>query len=432
MTWAESVSAEFLRLGDIAWLRSPESPSLGSAAFEPTPALVVHEEGGGIYLGELEDGSLVRFSDADVQAAADGASMGGIFDWVKRAFTPRPGDPARGGFRELFAPPRPAAPLPPALPPPPGGAPPRRGSIFEWFRATPAAPPGPPAVRQEMPVAAAPRRGAWWELFRPQAPGPPEVRPEMPVAELEPRRGSILDIMQVPPPSMLVPAPEVVKELKPSPEESREMREVRQTEFWANLFPEPPPGADVALEDMFRPFAPGEVEREVSTETLPPVPAESLKILPLPRRGEVVPSPTDVARGLVTWYQPIDQLWEYIREKRADPAFRKDVADALAGRGNGGRIQFESLGMCDGNPDVFQAVAAFLRIPWSEIEARGEPEERTDEAGNEWVQFTNTDRIIEEIIFPASEVVQQAFELIKPRDLPGVFTLEWGGHKGHS
>ena|ERR1043166_2583352 len=45
--------------------------------------------------------------------------------------------------------------------------------------------------------------------------------------------------------------------------------------------------------------------------------------------------------------------------------------------------------------------------------------------GQEYEVWVDTSRIIEEIILPTIENLQQAFDLLKPPDIPGIMTLEW-------
>jgi hypothetical protein len=255
--------------------------------------------------------------------------------------------------------------------------------------------------------------------FSPEAPG-----------ILERVGKKIREIIPFTTPGPLIETPEIFRHIIPTPE--KDLENVQQNELWTALFPEPEPGEQVPLSEMFRPFAPEEIQPRIPEESMPPVASENLKILPLPARNALLPTPMDVARAFITRYEPIDELWDLIRRARQDPAFQRAVAKGMAGEGPGARFEFETLGMCDGNPNVFEALAGFLQIPWDEVMKRGEPVTETDDAGNEYTTLSNPDKIYEEITFPASELVFQAFEMIKPQDLPGTFMLEWGGHKEHS
>ncbi len=452
-----------LRPGEVAGLYAVRPPSMDGwgEGLEPFEAMVVDVPAPGVYVGELPDGQPVQFGERNV--AWVGPSMGGIFDWVKRAFRPEeppppvpgpglpaippkapppglpalppppsPPSPLKEAFFKLFAPSR--LPAAPPAPPPPGAVieaePGAKPSIFDWFRPKRAVPPGPPALRPEgapVPYVAPP------SMFAPFAPAAPGI-----LERIEEKDKAIVPAEA---PGLPIQAPEIFRHIKPTPEEDFEAKKARQQELWQNLFPEPEPGKDVPLEEMFKPFRPEELRPEparpgappVAPEMLPPVETESLKILTLPPRNELLPTTTDLARALVTRYEPIEELWDLIRRARQDPAFQRAVAKGMAGEGPGARYAFETLGMCDGNPNAFEAVAAFFQIPWGQVVARGQPVTKTDDEGNQYTSLTNLDRIYEEITFPAAELLFQAFEMIKPPDLSaGTFMLEWGGHAEHT
>ena len=442
-----------LQPGDMVGLYAVHPPSLDGwgEGMEPFEAVVVDVAAPGAYLGELPDGSPIEFTEANV--AWVGASMGGIFDWMKQAFRGAvPPPPARlPGLPAPTEPPTQLPILPPPEPPPtpvkemvlklftpkkiyepppgtiipaaPPSGPPAKPSLFEWFRPKAGAPPGGvPIVRPELPPVP---YEAPPSMFAPFAPEAPKI--VVPFVE------KVKEIIPREVPGLPIVAPEIFRHIKPTPEEDYEAKRARQGELWKTLFPEPEPGQkEVPLSEMFKPFTAEEEPPPPTEAQLPPVPREDLKVLSLPPRQELFPVPMDVARGIITRYQPIDELWDLIRRERQDPAFQAQVAKGLAGQGPGARFQFETLGMCDQFPTPFQAVAAFLQIPWSEVESRGQPVQKSDEYGREYTELTNPEKIFEEILFPAQEVIHQAFELVKPEDLPGNFTLEWGGHKHHS
>lgn len=447
-----------LRPGQLAGLYAVFPPALGArdGGVEPFEAVVVDVAVPGVYLGEAPDGSLVEFDERNVAWA--GPELEGIFDWVKRAFrggvplppvpglpappppsrpptlpalppapAPRP-SPVKEAFLKLFAPGR--LPAPPAEPGLPAAPPAEKPSIFEWFK-RPTPPPGPPAIRPEpgvpAPVVERP------SMFAPFVPGVPGA--------LERVVEAVQSIVPAQVPGLPTEVPEMFKHVKPAPEEDFEAKQAQQLQLWSTLFPEAEPGRAVPLEEMFRPFTPDEVRQPEPEapgvapppETMPPVPSDQLKILPLPPRRELLPTAEQLARGFVTRYEPIEDLWDLIRRARQDPAFQRAVAKGMAGEGPGARFEFETLGMCDGNPDPYEAFAAFLQIPWSEVVRRGRPVTRTDEEGNQYTRLTDLDAINAEIVFPASELVFQAFELLKPPDLQnGVVVVEWGGHATHS
>lgn len=449
-----------LRPGDFVgiYVVHPSRDDWGDG-FEPFEARILDVEAPGHYMGELGDGSRVRFNERNVAAVSH--SLGGVFDWIRKV--------AKG-----MVPPTPG--LLPALPPEPkpgqlpvlapaktakGPAP----SFLDWFKPKS----GLPAVRpEEAPSKKAPgkKKPGIFDWLKPkpyQGPTGVTVAPESRMTPAVKAPSMFSQIQEKPtilkkfeeavkaiippaPTGPLIETPEMFRHIQPSPEVDVEAARAQQVQLWQSLFPEgqSAPEADVPVSEMFKPFAaeelapaggatpsgaPRQIPRE---EMLPPVPPENLKFLPLPPRNELLPTPLDIARGFMTRYHPIEDLWELIRQVRKDPSFQREVAKSLEGKGTGARWQFESLGMCEGNPDAFQAVSSFLGIPWQQVVERGQPVMETDERGEEFMRLTDFSRINEEIIFPAAETIYQSFEMIKPPDIPGHFELQWGGHREHA
>lgn len=450
-----------LRPGDVAGLYAvhPSDDNWGDG-FEPFEAMVVDVPAPGFYMGELRDGSRFEFSERNVAAVRH--EMGGAFDWVKRAvkglMPPTPG----------MLPALPPEPAPPRLPSQvrPSESKPPAPSFFDWFKPKTTL----PAVRPEeaalptVPAAPGKKKPGIFDWLKPkpyEGPRDVAIAPETEIAPPTkvPKMFATIDetptiiakfkeaasaMTAAPPAGPLVATPEMFKHIQATPEEEVDLAKAQQLQLWTTLFPEPSEGRapDVPLSEMFKPFAAEEIPATPGTpaaaaappreEFLPPVEPENLKFLPLPARNELLPTPLDMARGFMTRYEPIEQLWELLRFVRQDPSFQKEVQKGLDGRGAGARYNFETIGMCEGNPDAFEGLASFLGVPWSEVIERGRPMEGLDERGNEVVRLTDYTRINEDIVFPATELIYQAFELIKPKDLPGFFMLEWGGHRDHS
>jgi hypothetical protein len=399
-------------------------------------AFVVDVTSPGRYVGELPDGSPVRFGERNV--AWINPALGGIFDLFipkKREEAAQPGLPAlprpaeppappKKSFFEIFRPAPPAEPPPappgvliPAPPPAPPGLP-RKPSIFDIFRRRdPGVPPGPPAMRPEAPLA--PPEPEKPSMFAPLAPGGPGI--------LERIREKIKQtFIPLTKPGLLTPQPPKMFEvIQPTPEVDFEARKVRQMELWRTLFP--PTGEERPIKEMFKIFEPKDVEAEEQVRQRGGMPAYS-KVLPLPARNMLLPAAFDVARGFMTFYEPVSELWDRIREVRADPAFQREVQKGVDGRGPGGRFEFESLGTCDGPPDVFQETASFFHIPWEEFRNRAEIVLETDAEGNEYEEWVDKARIWEEIMYPLAEIIHEAFEMMKPEDIPGEFILQWNEH----
>ena len=415
--------------GDVAVLYAPVLDGQGEA-LAPVEALVVGVPEPGIYMGELPDGSQIGFDASNVAHLAP--AMGGIFDWIKRtAKAIRPPVPGLPGLPPapperaiILAPPPSAPPAPPAPPKrsfwdifrpsaPPGVPPPAKPSIFDIFRPE-VVPPGLPIVRPEAPPPAVipPPGASIFAAFAPEAPGVLQALRER-AAAIVPTEEAL---------RKLIPeAPKIFAFAQPSPVETFEAKQARQLELWKGIFPDAQ--EEMPLRDMFAAFKPTETVPEEQARA-PQIPSDA-KVLPLPPRNTILPTAMDVARGFITFYQPIEELWEYIRSFRQRPEFQNEVRKGERGEGPGGKVMFETLGTCGDHPDVFEETSSFFGIPWDEFRNRGGIVVEEDEQGNQYERMTDTRQITEDVFFPLSEIVYEAFEMMKPKNLPGFFTLEF-------
>ena len=130
---------EALRPGDLAGLVIVHSDEGWGDGFEPAEARILDVEGPGCYMGEFADGSRIRFNERNV--AAVGHSLGGVFDWVKKAF--KGIVPPTPGMLPALPPEPKQSQLPAQVPP----AAPRAvtPSFLDWFKPKPTL----PAVRPE-------------------------------------------------------------------------------------------------------------------------------------------------------------------------------------------------------------------------------------------------------------------------------------------
>lgn len=403
-------------------------PSMGSG-YSPVEAVVMGSTEPGWFVGETEDGRQVTFhagNVADIEMSSP--SMGGILDWFKKMAPPSPG---------AMIPSEQARPQLPALPAPPEE---RKGIIAQLKNIFAAPFSGLP--EQASPVA---QKTSIFDVFRrPQAPksGLPVEREEYGVVPSvkAPSMFSVLD----PGSKVIVPfvekaasivlpegpgplAPIIEKALQPfmvipkSAElEPYELRKAKQQEFWAEMFPKAEEGAP-PLSAMFTMFP--QEELQPREEVIPPkIPARMhrhIKILPMGRRSTLLPSVEDVARGFMGFYTPLEDLWDTLREVRNNPRWTQYVE-----RYGFAKEPFESLGTCGGPPDIFQELSSFLHIPWEEFRARAEVVEHGEDE-EEWV---DEERVWMEIVFPATELITQALDMMKPPDLPGHFTVERSPH----
>jgi hypothetical protein len=208
--------------------------------------------------------------------------LDGVLDWIFRrkkaeetTRLPAPAKAERGAMTSFFAPGPPAAAQEPS-----------RGSIFDFFRPKTGL---PAVVREErQPISA---------VFAPGAPGPLETYIAPTIAPM-------------------------TEAFKPSAEEVFEARQARQMSLWTGLFPD----ETETLGDLSKPFTPAEtVPEEKIAEQYGYAPGD-VKILPLPPRNTLLPTPEDVARGMLTWMDP--DFWHYIRSLRQSEYFQQALRES--------------------------------------------------------------------------------------------------------
>lgn len=409
-------------------------PSMG-AGYAPLEVLVLGSPEPGWFIGEAEDGREISFHAGNVADVLHGSpSMGGIFDWVKKILPPSPG--------ELMKPPPP--PSTPLLPAP--AAPPRpeerRGliaqvkslfmspltarpqteapkkSVFDVFRKQEAPTGGLPAERAPGTIAPVEERPSVISVFKP---GEKLVIPIVeqataPAVFLAPTEKTIIPIIE----SMTAPAAVLPKSAELEP---YMVREQKQKELWSKVISEVAPEA-APIEKVIEIFTPEEVQpqAEVIPPNLPTKLHRTLKVLPMPRRSELLPSVEEVARGLATFFHPIEELWDTIRRNRQTPEWQESLAKT-----GEAKDEFETLGTCGGQPTIYEEFSSFFHIPWEEMRRRAVVREFDD-----YEQWVKTDLIWMDIISPLADRLTEAFNLMKPADLPGQIVLERADpHGGH-
>lgn len=421
-----------LQPGDrVGLLEEVRHPGLGEG-LSPIEAVVLGSPEPGWFIGETEDGREIEFhADQVADIELGSPSMGGIFDWAKRLFQ-KPAPPPVPGVIQL--PSGLPAPLKPEV---------RKGlisqlktflkvpliarkeaegprtqatGIFDVFKQAPA-PPGLPAERGERGVTPAETRPSVVSVF--------EAREKVviPFVEklTEPMKVFTAEHKVVIPFLEAITAPAQV--FPKSPElEPFEVREAKQMELFAKMFPEapeaPPPKP---TKEVFSVFSEEEIQPygEVIPPSVPKRLHRDMKVLPLPRRTTLLPTVDDVIRGLVTFYNPIEDVFDLIRGEKGSPAWNQVLKEEGVVK-----FGFETLGTCGGPPSYFEELASFLHVPWEEFRKRAVIEE-VEERGETYEEWADDEKIWMEIIFPASEILTEAMNLLKPEDLPGRFIMDW-------
>lgn len=371
-----------LKPGDKVGLYMVNHNSMG-VGLSPIEAIVLGSQEEGWFVGETEDGHEITFNAdqvMDVELAPN--SMGGFIDWVKKLMPPAPGGTGL-----------------PALP-----AAPKR-SPFEALTTGPL-------------------------IERPGSEVAPYVKPSSQFAIFDPGTPSILTPFRERAASIILPdrpgplAPTIEKALQPfafvpesAPPETFEAKQSRQMDLWSSMFEPEKEGASQA--DIFRGFTPQEIqpEEEAAPAHLEDDVREAVKVLPLPRRTTLLPSVEDVARGFATFYH-LDDLWNDLRDARNTERWNQELEEVGISR-----FPMESIGACGGPPDIFEELASFLHIPWQEFRKRAVIEETMYE-GKPVEEWISNEDVWMEIMFPASEIIVAALDMLKPADLPGHFMVE--------
>lgn len=420
-----------LRPGDRVGLYEEVRHSSMGAGYSPLEVVVIDSPEPGWFMWESEDGRQVLFHPDQVADVCH-SSMGGIFDWVKKILpTPRPTEPQGRGLVQVPSPEERRGLIksvkeffgPMAAIPKEGEATGR--SIFDVFR-KPKVPVGLPAERGSSALAPVTERPSLISVIQArQSSVTPFVEKIMePARYIQPGQKTVIPFVE----AMLAPAVVIPASPEPVPYEVRQQQE---KELWTEVvgqmapeevsvselvktMPSAPPRAP--LSEIVKGYAASDVrpESEVRPPTISDRLAKRLKTLPMPRRGTVIPSVEEVARGLATFYQPLEELWELFRRARTSPDWQDNI-DKLGIA----RESFETLGACGQQPTIYEEISSFFHVPWEELRNRAVVEESEDTE-----RWLNTDRIWLEIITPLMDRVTQAFNLMKPADLPGEVIVE--------
>lgn len=334
---------------------------------QTVPAHVTEALGEGRFLGVLPDGDPVEFSESHILSlAVPEYGMGGIWDWLKKLAPPSP-IPETTGLPIVR---QPSLPIP---------VPEKKPSFLTRFL--------PPPL----------------ELFKPKE--HEEKAPWQPMSLFEPEQEE-----KAQPMSLFEP------EVAPAP--PREMVPAPVTELFQ------PAPVERPARELFQPFSEAEVEPRENVEIAPDAAGfEYTKVLPFPPRRTLLPTPEEVARAILTWSEPAEEhIWRAIREERKSEWFQEELA-ASRETGEAARIYLESFGSDGGHPTAWEELAAAFHIPWSEFLRIGEAKAYVYE-GKEYMELEAPDAVFEEIIFPLAHTVSQAFDLIKPPDIPGFLTID--------
>lgn len=393
-----------LRPGDKVGLYEEVRPASMGAGYSPIEAVILGSTEPGWFVGQTEDGREITFHAGNIADVEMGSpSMGGIFDWFK-------------------PPPLPGSQLPIALPSAPvpqekgliaklknlfpaktGEEGPRK-SIFDIFKKPTS---GPLVARESGTLVPSIKKPGFFSIFS------RESKVVVPFSQ------QVADLAIPKGPNPLAPYiekfQEVFKIIPKSPEPPP--KAPGQQELFASIFQPVKEGEQREFGEIFKVFTPSEVQpiEEVMPPDLPQNLHRAMKVLPMPRRTSLFPSVEETARGFMSLYNPIEDLWDVLREVREKPVWKDYIK-----KYGFAKEQFESLGTCGGPPTVFEEVSSFMHIPWEEFRKRA----KIADAGGDNERWLDDDDVWMEIVFPATEIMSEALNLIKPPDLPGTFSFE--------
>jgi hypothetical protein len=313
--------------------------------------------------------------------------IGGIFDWFRQKAPPPPIQPSPGvDYYAVFGVPpdasmdeiraayrRRAAPLHPDRRP--GDA--EAARIFHQ-------------LNEAYQILSDPERRSAYDRLRPARPmplaprpaaGPPALRPELRpappafFAAFETRTG-----MAPPRPTSFAPG-------RPAPPAPPAVPPPKPQAIWEALFRPPEPSGPRGAETVFAPFA--------ARPATPPPPAAALPAGPSP-----LPDVEEMAEWLFhTW--PLEFIWDVALSFRDHPDFRASglmIVDRVAG--------FDPR----------------IGIEYELAEALGIPPSIVDDHSRRGLLTTGFWR---DILYPLFERMTAAMDMLKPRDIPGRFALDW-------
>lgn len=260
---------------------------------------------------------------------------------------------------------------------------------------------------------------SFFEVFKPKPQYPAPLEPP-PAAPPEPPRGGILRMFEA-----FAPAP------------------VRPEAGLPAIPEEPPPTEPVVWEEMFgAPSLPE--EPPITTMFIPPTAEQQLPVpvptppsAPIPRPGEwprhtfiripklpgvvgqwTPPSPQELAEHLKTIFL-LDAIFPEVSAVRSTPDWgQKLIEHTSRGQPMAHRI----------DPVVYQNLytdfAKLFNIPWEVVEGY------IGHARTKGELAKATEVFMEDQVMPLIDRLVEAFEILKPQDLPGWFSVDYDHEKG--
>lgn len=187
---------------------------------------------------------------------------------------------------------------------------------------------------------------------------------------------------------------------------------------WAALIPAPPPQemkpVVEAAQEVFQPTRPPTRYHFLKPSTPPEVQAKrtyEMIVAPQARTEWTLPTVPELAEHFRRTNE-LDQIWNYIRQARAHPEFRKDQLIA-SWRGKAIEIPIDPVVYREKYTDF----ANFYGIPWAVVQSFLNVPPEQAEAADEalWMNLFS----------PLNAMVPETFETLKPADIPGYFNVSF-------
>lgn len=262
-----------------------------------------------------------------------------------------------------------------------------------------------PAPSSGLPAAPKEEKKSIFAFLDPKSKPPAQLPAQLP-AQVEPKKKglSIFDVLK---PKAVIPVQE-----PPPPAPSQPMA------AWAEMFPvqaepEPPPSA--MFEKIMRTEEPPPKYVFIAPSSPPELKPKRPYSLPAPSTAPVVEWTIPDARQLAEHFRQtmdLPAMWNMIREVRAHPEFRNDM---LAHYWKGIPM------IVPVDPIVFREkytdFANFYGIPWGVIQMYLDVPEAYYRMGEEAVW--------KNVLSPLNATLPDAFEILKPDDLPGFFSASF-------
>lgn len=267
---------------------------------------------------------------------------------------------------------------------------PEQKALFDVFAKPPSQLPALPSRPGE--IVPAPKKPSLIDVFRPKTQLPAKPAPAKKEISLPEVLAPKLPARPRPPEKAVEWTALIPRE---TPEEAKPLSEVARTAFKPRDLPPP-------KYVFIQPSAPPEVEAKRAYE---------LVVAPQTRAEWKLPTREELADHFRKT-NDLEAMWNFIRDVRSNPAFKKDQVVA-SWRGDPMLVPLDPVVY----KEKFTDFANFYGIPWGVMQMYlSVPPEQADVA---------EEALWTDVLSPLNAMVPEAFELLKPQDIPGFFNVSF-------